>query len=93
MNDQSRDAYQARVEATAQMLLTTVRELGMQISGDHRVSEADAAALIGVAAGSLKNLRAEGGAPDCYRAGINGCRVSYRLFDLAAWLEARRNIW
>lgn len=82
-----------RVEATLRLLLAAVREAGVPMSGDRRVSEENAAALVGVAAGTLKNLRTEGTGPAAYRTPVGGSRWSYRLDDLAAWLEARRESW
>lgn len=60
------------------------------ISGDDRVTEATAAALLGFAEGTMKNLRWAGDGPAFYKAGASGSRITYRLADLAAWVEARR---
>lgn len=82
-----------RIERTAAALLASAREAGLALTGDGRVSETDAAALLGLAAGSLKNLRHEGGAPPAYRAAAHGCRWTYRIADLAGWIEGRREDW
>jgi hypothetical protein len=79
-----------RVEETARLLRDAAAAADMAVSGDQRVAEADAARLLGIAPGSLKNLRAEGRAPKCYLRGLNGCRISYRLDDLAQWVEDGR---
>jgi hypothetical protein len=80
MND-----LETRVAATARMLLSASREASMFVTGDHRVSEQDAATLIGFThAGSLKNARSEGRAPPHYR---RAGRVTYRLCDIARWIE------
>lgn len=84
---------EARVESCARLLLDAAIEHGMGLTGDHRISEGDAAVLLGLHPGSLKNLRAEGCGPVAYRAPTGGCRWSYRLSDLAAWIEARREAW
>ena len=75
-----------RTAQTARALEDAARAAGMWISGDGRVIEADAAALLGLAPGTLANLRSAEMAPTHYRAG----RVTYRLGDLAQWIEARR---
>jgi hypothetical protein len=80
-----------RIEATARLLLDTIRELEIFMTGDQRISEADAARLLGFANPcSLKNARHEGRGPAAYR--LNG-RVSYRVDDLAQWLESGREDW
>lgn len=82
-----------RVKATAAALLACANKNSIAVSADQRVSEADAAGLIGMAPTSLKNLRSEGGAPASYRAPVNGSRISYRLYDLAVWIEGKREDW
>ncbi|WP_423459405.1 hypothetical protein [Ottowia sp. VDI28] len=63
----------------------------MTITADERVGEADAARLVGTAQGSLKNMRTLGNGPAFFRLGVgNGSRVSYRIVDLAFWLESAR---
>ncbi len=84
------NSFQDRCESCARMLLAAARESGVYVTGDGRVSEIDAAGLLGLATGSLRNQRYEGNAPPAYRMGICGSRMSYRLTDLAAWLEAKR---
>jgi hypothetical protein len=80
-----------RVDACLRLLLARVREDSMVLSGDLRVSEQDAANLLGYSAQHLKLLRHEGKGPEHYGRGMNGARVSYRLHDLAQWIEASRN--
>jgi hypothetical protein len=82
-----------RVADTVKVLQLSVEKNMMPLSADQRVSEVDAARLIGMEPGSLKNLRAEGGAPPSYRVPVNGQRISYRLLDLAIWIEKRREDW
>lgn len=83
--------FDARVERTAQRLLDSARQAGMVMTGDARVCEADAASLLGYSAAHVKLLRTEGKGPVPYGRGMAGARVSYRLDDLAAWIEAARN--
>lgn len=87
MNDE------ARIDACARALEQSCRESGAWISGDGRIGEADAAALLGFSPGSMANMRAEGKAPSHFKLGGGGHRVSYRLRDLAEWIEARRSEW
>lgn len=83
MSDQDRVGFATR------LLVDAALKAGIALSGDMRVSEVDAAALLGLHPGSLKNLRLEGSGPRAYRVGIKGGRLSYRIADLAEWLEAR----
>lgn len=78
---------------TAKVLLAVIEKNALVMSADQRVSEVDAARLIGMEPASLKNLRAEGGAPPNYRVPVNGQRVSYRVLDLALWIEGKREDW
>lgn len=84
-------SYGDRVEACRTALAAAARESGMVMSGDGRVSESDAARLLGYSASHLKALRLEGGGPSSYAAGMNGSRRSYRLADLAGWIEMSRD--
>lgn len=78
-----------RAEQTAQLFLDAVKEQGMWLSGDGRIGEVDAAALLGWTVGSLRNARTEGRGPRAYRIGGGGHRVSYRITDLAEWVESQ----
>lgn len=89
----STEERQRLIESTMRMILKAATDAHMVMSADMRVGEKDAAKLIGYAAGSLKNLRQMGGAPIYYNRPVHGSRVSYRLMDLAAWLEERRQGW
>ncbi len=81
---------QDRLVETVELFRARCARDRLWLSGDDRVSEEDAAALIGLALGTLRNLRYSAEGPVPFRSGLNGCRVSYRLADLAAWIEARR---
>jgi hypothetical protein len=78
------------VEATAALLLASAARDELTVSGDLRVNEKDAAHLLGYSAANLKALRQEGNGPVSYALGMNGGRISYRLRDLAAWIEMAR---
>lgn len=79
-----------RIEATRRLLEKSVRESGAWLSGDGRVGEDIAAKLLGFNAGSLANKRAEGTAPRWYKLGGSGHKVTYRLEDLARFIERHR---
>lgn len=83
----------ASTDTTAVRLHDAAIQAGMTISGDLRVSEKEAAKLLGYAAGYLKKMRQEGRAPKHYTRGVGGGRISYRLDDIAEWIEARREDW
>jgi hypothetical protein len=78
-----------RIGATTRRLLISCRDNGAFVTGDQRVGEDVAAHLLGFAPGTLANRRCAGNAPRHYRIGLNGYRVSYRLDDLAAWIEGQ----
>ncbi|KQW36515.1 hypothetical protein [Rhizobacter sp. Root404] len=84
---------EARIQACQSALEAHCVERRLVLSGDLRVSEEDAAKLLGIAHGHLKNMRQEGKGPASYARGMNGCRLSYRLLDLALWIEAGRQDW
>jgi hypothetical protein len=79
-----------RASATEELLVDSAREAGYHVTGDQRIGEADLAALLGMNAGSLANKRREGKGPPCYSLAAAGHRVTYRISDVAAWIEARR---
>lgn len=89
----SAEDQRSLIESTMRMLQQAVERDKLIISADMRVSEMDAAKLVGYAPGSFKNLRNEGKGPVYYNRAVAGSRVSYRLMDLAAWLEERREQW
>jgi hypothetical protein len=68
-------------------LEATARASTIPITGDGRVSEPAAAELVGLAAGTLRNLRA-GSCPLAFYK-VAG-RVTYRLADLAEFIERQR---
>ena len=84
------DDLDDRVEATTLALRAAAIEKQMPLSGDDRVGEACAAALLGLECETLAKRRGEGKGPASYTVPVSGSRVSYRLRDLAAWVEAHR---
>ena len=81
-----------RVDSTLAMLQNAAREAGYWITADLRIGEADLAALLGMTHGGLANKRREGTAPPSYTLGGGGHRVTYRLPEVAEWIESHREI-
>lgn len=79
-----------RIAATARMLEAACRESGHSITGDGRVGDVAAADLLGFTTSTLANWRTAGQGPTHFRIGGHGHRVTYRLTDLAAWIESSR---
>jgi hypothetical protein len=82
-------SYSERVAERARLFEQTCRENNLFVSGDGRVSEADAAALLGISRGYLKALRHARNGPGAFQVSLNGARRSYTLVDLAAWVADR----
>jgi hypothetical protein len=78
-----------RAERCERLLREACRERGCWVSGDGRIGEGDAAVLLGWSAPSLRNARIEGRAPPWFRLGGSGHRISYRITDLARFIEGR----
>jgi hypothetical protein len=79
-----------RVAHTLAQLERRCAQAGCWVSGDGRIGEDAAAALLGWAPGTMANKRCEGTAPPHYRLGGNGYRVTFNLRDLAEWIERHR---
>ncbi len=84
-------ALSDRIAATARALRAAARDAAMPLTGDDRVGEADAATLIGLSPSRLRALRSEQDGPRWFRRAAAGSRVSYRLLDLAEWIERGRD--
>lgn len=84
------DDLQRRVAATVERLRAIVAAEAIVITADDRVGEAAAARLVGYAAGSFKNLRSLCVGPSFFNRPLAGSRVTYRLDDLAVWIERAR---
>jgi hypothetical protein len=80
----------AAIDATTRSLMEATVDFGLVVSGDLRVNEKGAAKLLGYSHEHLKAMRQLGNAPVCYAVGVGGGRLSYRLSDLASWIEAGR---
>ncbi len=76
-----------RIQYTESLFRRRCVDQGFFLTGDDRVGEADAAALLCLSPGSLKNMRTQGSGPMACMRGFRGGRVSYRLSDLAEWVE------
>lgn len=81
-----------RVERTTAVLRDAAARAGMHVTADDRVSEQDLARLMNWSAGTLANRRRTGEAPPSYRIGGARFRVSYRLEEVAEWIECRREM-
>lgn len=80
-----------RVSEVASVLRGAAIERGLRITPDGRVAEADAAWLLCLQPNTLKDLRNSTKGPAFYYRGAgDGSKVSYRIDDLAAWLEQGR---
>lgn len=71
-------------------LEATARTAGYSLSADGRVSEQDAAALLGLASKTLRNWRSTTAPIPWHRIGGPGGRVTYRLQSLAEHVESGR---
>jgi hypothetical protein len=78
------------VQATAAVLRAAADELGIVRTADDRVSEESAAVLIGYSAKTLRNMRSEALGPPFFQLACGGSKVSYRVRELAEWVESRR---
>lgn len=88
------DDLDQRVRATTEVLLVAIAQREIEMTADQRVGEAAAACLVGLAPGSLKNARSEGRGPEkFYRLTVGGSRVSYRVQDIARWIEVSCEDW
>ncbi len=85
-----RGTLQARTRKTAHRLQQVAAERGLYVTADDRVNERDAADLLGYAEGTLRNMRTAGGGPSFFNRPLGGFAKSYRLADLARWVEQSR---
>lgn len=84
--------FETRVQSTLNDYRAWCIGNSVVVTPDGRVGESDAAALLGYGnPGSLKNLRQQGFGPPHYLRVVAGAKVSYRLADLAIWVEKSRN--
>ena len=78
-----------RTAATAHLFLAAAREAGALVTGDGRVSEPVAASLIGHHKDTLRRWREAGEGPPFFKIGGS---ITYRLRDVAEWVEVSRVI-
>ena len=79
-----------RTELALALLRKDAQDRAFTVSADERVGERDAARLLELHPDTLVRLRREGRGPPAYALGLGRARISYRLLDLAVWVEARR---
>lgn len=84
------DDLQARTDRLVERFRKAIAERDVFVTVDERVSEGDAAELLGYAVGSLRNMRTAGGGPSFFNRPLGGFSKSYRLEDLADWVERSR---
>lgn len=84
------EQVQKSILTTTAMLHASAIHHGLTVTGDRRVNEKAAAYLLGYSAGHFKALRQQGNGPRHYTVGVAGSRVSYKLDDLASWVEMAR---
>lgn len=86
----TRAEFNARVDERYRLMLDEVRARELWMSGDGRIGERDASALLGYGhPDSFRNARrrATGHWPRVYRMGGNRNKLTYQLRDLAAHVE------
>lgn len=88
--DRTTDNPDVRIDRTTRQLLDAAEALNIEISPAGQVREIDAGVLLGLAPGVLKQRRIVGTGPCFYRRPWRGARLTYRLTDLAGWLEQGR---
>jgi hypothetical protein len=86
----SAETLEQRIDRTEARLLAACEAGGLVLTGDLRISAKDAAAFLGLSVEGLKQAKSEGRAPTAYALGVGGkTRSSYRLRDIASWIEQR----
>ncbi|MNF62342.1 hypothetical protein D3C85_989650 [compost metagenome] len=82
------ETLEQRIDRTEARLLAACEAKGLYVTGDQRVSTKDAAALLGLSAEGLKQAKSEDRAPKAHPRGVGRkTRSSYRVRDIAIWLE------
>lgn len=80
------ESIEERIEATTRLLLETCREREIRLSGDHAVSENDAADLLGYSSGDTLRKQVNEGICQLPHRRLGNRRL-YRLRDLAVEIE------
>lgn len=79
-----------RTSDVEKALFLAAKECGMWVSADGRISEMDLGKLLGLTKGTIRNRRREGKMPPHYKMPCAGHRVTYRLHEVASWIESKR---
>lgn len=74
-------------QSTLERLKEAADAAGVLVTADQRIAANDVARLIGWSPGHLANARSEGKGPPYYRIGLGNSKISYRLDDVAAWVD------
>jgi hypothetical protein len=75
---------------TEAILYRRLTDAGKWVSGDGRISESDFAWLIGQTRDAVRNRRRYGDTPPWFKLGSHGSKVSYRVRDIALWIDGLR---
>ena len=78
------------VELTLALLRRATRDSQFQLTADDRISELNNALLVQVQADTLARWRGEGRGPTPYAIGVGRAKISYRLIDVALFIEQHR---
>lgn len=84
------DELADRARRTAETLRAAAEAAAMHVTADDRIGECDLARLLGVAAGTMANRRREGRGPPHFAMPFARHRVTYRIDDVATWIERSR---
>lgn len=84
------DCYQERCRRTHDELRHWCRQNDVPVTVDGRVSEKIAAQIAGYSDEYFMNMRKIGAGPPWYRLSAGDGRFSYRLSDIASWIENLR---
>ncbi len=79
-----------RVKVVVENLRAACFELAIKVTPDLRVGASAAAKLLDYHPDTLKNMRSLRQGPTYYHHKVGRSRVSYRLEDLAIWIEEKR---
>jgi hypothetical protein len=88
LNERVPDDDEDAVAVIEARFLARAQEIPLLVSGDSRVSEKSAATLLGVAPGTLANMRRKDRGPDWSRRPLGGAKISYFVHALAAYVAA-----
>lgn len=84
MHDYVLTDLEQRIAKCVETFTKYAREVAIFVTADGRISETDASKLLGI---NLKSARSEGRGPTAYTRPLKGSKWSYRISDLAQWIE------